>query len=94
MLHGNLNGMRVWGRVDMCLRMAVLPRCPPETVTTLLISLYSNIIIKSLKNKISKVKSEDYEDKQTTPKKILAKYSPYLENQDSEFPDLLRQFNT
>ena len=41
MLHSNLNGMRVWGRVGMCLRMAVLPCCPPETITTLLISLYS-----------------------------------------------------
>ena len=33
MLRGNLDGMRVWGRVDMCLRMSVLPCCPPETIT-------------------------------------------------------------
>ena len=38
MLHGGLDGRRVWGRVDTWTYMAKSLHCPPETVTTLLIS--------------------------------------------------------
>ena len=38
MLCGSLDGMGVWGRVDTSLYMAESLGCPPETVTTLLIS--------------------------------------------------------
>ena len=36
MLWGSLDGRGVWGRVDTGICMAVSLRCPPETVTTLL----------------------------------------------------------
>ena len=38
MLCGSLDGSRVWGTMDTCICMAESLCCPPETVTTLLIS--------------------------------------------------------
>ena len=38
MLHGSLDGRGVWGRMDTCMCMAESLCCPPETITTLLIS--------------------------------------------------------
>ena len=38
MLHGSLDGRRVWGRMDTCVCMAESLCCSPETVTALLIS--------------------------------------------------------
>ena len=35
---GSLDGRGVWGRRDTCICMAEFPCCPPETITTLLIS--------------------------------------------------------
>ena len=43
MLHGNLDGRGVWGRMDTCICMAESLCCPPETITTSLISYMSNI---------------------------------------------------
>ena len=42
-LCGRLDGRRVWGRMDTCIRTAEFLRCSPETVTTLLVNwLYPN----------------------------------------------------
>ena len=38
MLRGSLDGRGVWGRMDRCMCMAEFLCCPPETITTLLIS--------------------------------------------------------
>ena len=38
MLCGGLEGRGAWGRVDTYISMAESLRCPPETITTLLIS--------------------------------------------------------
>ena len=38
MLHGSLDGMGAWGRMDTCICMAEFLCCPPETITTLLTS--------------------------------------------------------
>ena len=35
---GSLDGRGVWGRVDMCACLAESLQCPPETITSLLIS--------------------------------------------------------
>ena len=35
---GSLDGRGVWGRIDTCICMAESLCCPPETITTLLIS--------------------------------------------------------
>ena len=37
MLCASLVGRGVWGRMDMCIRMAEFLQCSPETITTLLI---------------------------------------------------------
>ena len=36
-LCGSLDGRGVWGRMDTCICVAEVLRCPPETITTLLI---------------------------------------------------------
>ena len=52
MLCGSLDGRGVWGRMDICTRMAEFLHCSPETATTLLTS-YTPIQNKKLKkNKI------------------------------------------
>ena len=38
MSRGSRDGRAVWGRMDACIRMPESLRCPPETITTLLIS--------------------------------------------------------
>ena len=38
MLRGSLDGRGVWGRMGVCICMAETCCCPPETITTLLIS--------------------------------------------------------
>ena len=38
MLCGSLDGRDVWGRMDTCIFRAESLPCPPETITTLLIS--------------------------------------------------------
>ena len=38
MLCSHLDGRGVWGRMDTCVCMAESLHCPPETITTLLIS--------------------------------------------------------
>ena len=43
----NLDGRGVWGRVDTCICMTEFLCCPPETITTLLIS-YAAAAAKSL----------------------------------------------
>ena len=40
-LCGRLGGKGVWGRMDPCTCMPEAFRCPPETITTLLISYAS-----------------------------------------------------
>ena len=40
MLCGSLDGRGVWGRMDLCICAAASIRCPPETITTLLIVQY------------------------------------------------------
>ena len=52
MLCGSLDGSRVWGRMDTCICMAEFLCCLPETITTLLISLFQ-YKIKSKKKKIN-----------------------------------------
>ena len=49
-LCGSLGGRGAWGRVDTCVCMAEPLRCPPETITTLLIG-YTLIKITSSKKK-------------------------------------------
>ena len=48
MLCGSLDGRGVWGRMDTCTYMAESLRCPPETITALLIG-YIPIQNKKLK---------------------------------------------
>ena len=48
MLCNNLNGKRIWKRIDTCICIIKSLYCPPETITTLLIN-YTLI-----KNKVSK----------------------------------------
>ena len=48
MLCGSLDGRGVWGRMDTCTYMAESLRCPPETITALLIG-YIPIPNKKLK---------------------------------------------
>ena len=38
MLCDSLDGKGVWGRMDTCICMAESLCCPPETITTLLVS--------------------------------------------------------
>ena len=59
-LYARLNGSGVWGRMDTCICMAKSLCCPPETITTLLIS-YTPI-----ENEKSK--------KETNPPNILPLY--------------------
>ena len=47
MLCGSLDGRGIWGRMDTCMAESLC--CPPETVTTLLIS-YTTTLNKKLKN--------------------------------------------
>ena len=56
MLCGKLDGRRVWGRMDTCIRTAEFLRCSLETVTTLLI-YYLPIENKKFK-KINALKEE------------------------------------
>ena len=37
MLHGSLDGIRVWERMDVYICMSECPCCSPETITRLLI---------------------------------------------------------
>ena len=55
MLPGSLDGMGVWGRMDICIGMAETCCCPPGTITTLLISYTSIQNIYFLKSQKKKV---------------------------------------
>ena len=46
MLHGSLDGRGVQGRGDTCICVAESLRCPPNTITTLLIGYMPNIKLK------------------------------------------------
>ena len=48
MLYGSLEGRGTWGRMDTCVAESL--HCPPDTITTLLIS-YTPIQNKNLKKK-------------------------------------------
>ena len=50
MLCGRLDGKGAWGRMDTCICMAESLCCPPETITTLLIS-YTPVENKKFLNK-------------------------------------------
>ena len=51
MLCGDLNGKRIWRRIDTCICITKSLCCTPETNTTLLINYTPNKINKILKNK-------------------------------------------
>ena len=53
MLCGSLDGRRIWGRMDTCIRMVKPLFCSSETITTLLIG-YTLIQNKKLKKKKTK----------------------------------------
>ena len=55
MLCGSLDGRRVWGRMDTCIRMAESLCCSPETITALFVS-HSPVQNKKFKNKPHKIK--------------------------------------
>ena len=52
MLCGSVDGRGVWGRMDTCICMARSLPCPPETITTVLIS-YTQVQDKKLKKRLS-----------------------------------------
>ena len=55
MLYGSLDGSGIWGRMDTCICMAESLCSSPETITTLLTG-YTSIQNKKLKNKQNKTK--------------------------------------
>ena len=54
MLCAKLGGREVWGRMDTCICMAESLPCPPETITTVLISYTSMQNAFGVKNKVLK----------------------------------------